>query len=89
VGDVMAHDVTALPAGMSLEEAARDHFLRTDYGAYPVVRGRYGGGLVALRDVMDKPADERAHTSVQAVMMPLTARSPLRRTSRSPMRSRA
>jgi Zn-dependent protease/CBS domain-containing protein len=72
VGDVMAHDVTALPAGMSLEEAARDHFLRTGYGAYPVVRGDTVVGLVALRDVMDKPADERAHTSVQAVMMPLT-----------------
>jgi Zn-dependent protease/CBS domain-containing protein len=72
VGDVMARDVTALPAGLSVEEAVRDHFLRTGYGAYPVVRGDTVVGLVSLKDVMQMSEDERAGTSVQAVMVPLT-----------------
>jgi Zn-dependent protease len=72
VEDVMARDVSALPAGMSLEEASRDHFLKTGYAAYPVVRGDTVVGLVTLRDILRQPAEERALTSVQAVMTPLT-----------------
>ena len=72
VADVMAHDVTALPAGLSAEEAVQDHFARTGYAAYPVVRGETVVGLVALRDVVRLRAEDRTGTSVQAVMIPLT-----------------
>ncbi len=72
VADVMAHDVTALPAGLSAEEALQEHFARTGYAAYPVVRGNAVVGLVALRDVLRMKAGERLGTSVQAIMTPLT-----------------
>ena len=74
VGDAMTRDVDALPSDISLEEAVRDHFQRTGFSVYPVRRGDMAVGLLALRDVMKQPADERDRTSVQAVMTPLDER---------------
>ena len=72
VSDVMIRDVVAIPADLPLSEAVRDHFGRTGYGAYPVVRGDAVVGLLCLRDVLQQPHEERQVTSVQAVMVPLT-----------------
>ena len=74
VGDAMTRQVDALPAEISLDEAVRDHFLRTGFGGYPVQRGDNVVGLVSLKDVMDQPADARESTSVQAVMTPIDER---------------
>ena len=74
VGDAMTQEVDALPGDISLEEAVRDHFLRTGFSVYPVRRGDIVVGLVSLRDVMKQPADARDTTSVQAVMTPLDER---------------
>lgn len=71
VGDAMVKDVATLPAGISLAEAAHEHFLRTGYGAYPVVRGGGPVGLLSRRDILKVPAEERERTSVQAAMTPL------------------
>jgi Zn-dependent protease/predicted transcriptional regulator len=72
VGDVMIRDVLTIPADLPLSEAVRDHFGRTGFGAYPVVRGDAVVGLLCLRDVLQQPHEERQVTSVQAAMVPLT-----------------
>lgn len=69
--DAMVKDVATLPAEISLAEAAHDHFLRTGYGSYPVVRGVVPVGLLCRRDILKVPAEERERTSVQAAMTPL------------------
>jgi Zn-dependent protease len=71
VRDAMVTDVATLPSRISLAEAAREHFARTGYGAYPVERGGEVVGLLALRDVLRVPAGERDGVSVQAAMAPL------------------
>jgi Zn-dependent protease/CBS domain-containing protein len=71
VQDVMIPDVVAIPADLPLSEAVREHFGRTGYGAYPVVRGETVVGLLCLRDVLRRPPEERQTTSVQAAMLPL------------------
>jgi len=70
-GDAMVKDVATLPTEISLAEAAHDHFLRSGYGAYPVVRGDAVVGLLCRRDLLKVPADERERMSVQAAMTPL------------------
>lgn len=71
VRDAMLTEVATLPAHISLADAANDHFLRTGYGGYPVVRGESVVGLLCLRDILRVPAEQREGTSVQAVMTPL------------------
>jgi Zn-dependent protease/CBS domain-containing protein len=71
VRDAMLTDVATLPADISLAEAARDYFLRTGYGGYPVTRGEDVVGVLCLRDILKVPPEERENTSVQAVLGPL------------------
>jgi Zn-dependent protease/CBS domain-containing protein len=73
VADAMVREFATLPAGLSLATAAREHFLRTGYGGYPVVRSDSVVGLLCLRDVLRRSPEERETTSVQAAMTPLTA----------------
>ena len=72
VRDAMLTEVATVPAHISLADAAGDHFLRTGYGGYPVVRGDNVVGLICLRDILKVPPEEREGTSVQAVMTPLS-----------------
>ena len=55
MSDVMIRDVTTIPADLPLSEAVREHFGRTGFGAYPVVRGDAVVGLLCLRDVLRSP----------------------------------
>ena len=71
VADAMLREFATLPAALSLAEAARDHFLRTGYGGYPVVRADHVVGLLCLRDVLKRSPEDRQTTSVQAAMLPL------------------
>jgi Zn-dependent protease/CBS domain-containing protein len=73
VADAMLRQFATLPAGLSLAEAARDYFLRTGYGGYPVLRADDVVGLLCLRDVLDRTPQDRERTSVQAAMRPLSA----------------
>jgi CBS domain-containing protein len=73
VADAMLREFATLPAGLSLAEAARDHFLRTGYGGYPVLRANDVVGLLCLKDLLKRSPEDRETTSVQAVMLPLTA----------------
>jgi CBS domain-containing protein len=72
VADAMLREFATLPSGLSLADAAREHFLRTGYGGYPVLRADDVVGLLCLRDVLKRSPEDRATTSVQAAMMPLT-----------------
>jgi Zn-dependent protease len=72
VADAMLQEFATLPSGLSLAEAAREHFLRTGYGGYPVLRADSVVGLLCLRDILKRSAEERETTSVQAAMTPLT-----------------
>jgi Zn-dependent protease len=72
VRDAMVEDAATLPGSGSVAEAARDYFMRTGYGSYPVTRGEAVVGLLCLKDVLRLSAEERESTSVQGAMRPLT-----------------
>jgi Zn-dependent protease/predicted transcriptional regulator len=72
VRDAMVEAVVTVPSTGSVTEAAREHFMRTGYGSYPVTRGEAVVGLLCLKDVLRLSAEEREATSVQGAMRPLT-----------------
>lgn len=72
VRDAMVEAVATVPASSSVAEAARDYFMRTGYGSYPVTRGDDVVGLLCLKDVLRLSPEEREATSVQGAMRPLT-----------------
>jgi len=72
VRDLMLEAVATLPGSGSVAEAAREYFMRTGYGSYPVTRGEAVVGLLCLKDVLRLSAEERESTSVQGAMRPLT-----------------
>jgi Zn-dependent protease/CBS domain-containing protein len=72
VRDAMVEAVVTVPSSGSVAEAAREQFMRTGYGGYPVTRGDAVVGLLCLKDVLRLSAEEREATSVQGAMRPLT-----------------
>ena len=72
VRDAMVEAVVTVPSTGSVAEAAREQFMRTGYGSYPVTRGDAVVGLLCLKDVLRLSAEEREATSVQGAMRPLT-----------------
>jgi Zn-dependent protease/CBS domain-containing protein len=72
VRDAMVDAVATVPSSGSVAEAARENFMRTGYGSYPVMRGEALVGLLCLKDVLRLSAEEREATSVQGAMRPLT-----------------
>jgi len=72
VRDAMVDAVVTVPSSGSVAETAREHFMRTGYGSYPVTRGETVVGLLCLKDVLGLSAEERESTSVQGAMRPLT-----------------
>lgn len=72
VRDAIVEAVVTVPGSGSVAEAAREHFMRTGYGSYPVTRGEAVVGLLCLKDVLRLSPEERESTSVQGAMRPLT-----------------
>lgn len=72
VRDAMVQAVETVPGSGSVAEAAREQFMRTGYGSFPVTRGDTVVGLLCLKDVLRLSAEERDATSVQGAMRPLT-----------------
>jgi len=72
VRDLMLEAVATLPGSGSVAEAAREYFMRTGYGSYPVTRGEAVVGLLCLKDVLRLSTEERESPSVQGAMRPLT-----------------
>jgi len=71
VGDAMVREVATIPGDISIADAAREYFMRTGYGSYPVVRSEKVVGVLSLPDVLKMSAEERENTSVQGAMIPL------------------
>jgi Zn-dependent protease/predicted transcriptional regulator len=71
VGDVMATDVRTVPADTSLHDLIEQYFIRHTYGGYPVVDDGRVVGLVTLHELRGAPAEARATTRVDRVMVPL------------------
>jgi len=72
VRDAMSTEAATVPAHISVAEAARDYFMRTGYGGYPVVTNGQLVGLLCFRDIQKLSAEEREGTSVQGAMRRLT-----------------
>jgi CBS domain-containing protein len=72
VREAMVEAVATVPGSGSVAEAAREQFMRTGYGSYPVMRGEAVVGLLCLKDVLRLSAEEREATSVQGAMRPMT-----------------
>jgi Zn-dependent protease/CBS domain-containing protein len=72
VRDAMVEAVLTVPGSGSVAEAAREIFMRTGHGSYPVTRGETVVGLLYLKDVLRLSPEEREATSVQGAMRPLT-----------------
>lgn len=73
VRDAMITDVKTVPAQVSVHDLIEDYLIRYTYGGYPVVRGRGVVGLVTLHELRNTPAEARARTPVEQVMVPLNA----------------
>jgi Zn-dependent protease len=73
VREAMARDLAVVEAGTSVADVIAQYFVRYMYGGYPVVRGRTPIGVVTLGEVRQVPAEQRAATPVEAIMMPLRA----------------
>jgi Zn-dependent protease/CBS domain-containing protein len=70
VRDVMRPVVETVSPDASVEELVREHIMRSDQRAFPVVRGADVVGLVCLADVRRVPQAAWRHTPVASVMTP-------------------
>src|SRR3989454_5435750 len=55
VGDVMTPEVVVLEAGMTLDEAVNNYFLRFGYGGFPGVDNWRLVGVVSLQEIKGIP----------------------------------
>jgi len=75
VRDLMVADCIKVPSHVSIDEAAREYFLRYGYGGFPVEEEGQIRGTLSLSAVRKVPREDWARTSVQAVMVPADERS--------------
>lgn len=78
---VMATDLHAIPADLSLQEAVNDYFMRFDHGAFPVEDDGHTAGLVTLRSVKEVPRERWEGTRVREAMSELDDQLTVSRTS--------
>jgi Zn-dependent protease/predicted transcriptional regulator len=64
VSDVMARDVVAVPADLSVQELIDDYLIPTGHRSFPVVEGERVLGLVSLDSIRGVPPAERARVRV-------------------------
>ena len=70
VGDVMTSEVVMLGAGLTLDEAVDNYFLRFGYGGFPVVDGGRLVGMLSLKELRGVPRERWEHVAVREVMVP-------------------
>jgi Zn-dependent protease/predicted transcriptional regulator len=71
VADVMSTQLVCVDAGLTVEQALQDHFLRYDHAAFPVVTDGRAVGLVTIRAIRRIPREQRPELRVSDVMVPL------------------
>src|SRR5215207_7310135 len=69
--DVMAADLVRIPAGLSLQDAVDDYFMRYDHSAFPVDEQGRTIGLLTLRGVRRVPREQWPTRRVREAMVPL------------------
>src|SRR5881409_2115314 len=72
VGDIMASEVVVLEAGMTLDEAVDNYFLRFGYGGFPVVHNGRLVGMLSLKELKAIPRSRWGTLTVGEVMAPHT-----------------
>ena len=70
VGDVMTPEVVVLEAGMTLDEAVNNYFLRFGYGGFPVVDNGRLIGMLSLKEIKAIPRYRWGTLTVGEVMAP-------------------
>jgi Zn-dependent protease len=70
VGDVMTPEVVVLEAGMTLDEAVDNYFLRFGYGGFPVVDNGRLVGMLSLKELKEIPRYRWGSLTVGEVMAP-------------------
>jgi Zn-dependent protease/CBS domain-containing protein len=65
VADVMARDVVAVPADVSVQELIEDYLIRTGHRSFPVMDGERVLGVVSLESIRSVPPAERAQVRVR------------------------
>jgi len=70
VGDVMTPEVVVLEAGMTLDEAVDNYFLRFGYGGFPVVHNGRLVGMLTLKELKTIPRSQWGTLTVGEVMVP-------------------
>jgi Zn-dependent protease/predicted transcriptional regulator len=66
--DVMARNLVAIPAAITLDEAVDRHFMRYDHGGFPVDDDGDTVGFISLRGVKKVPREEWSRRTVRASM---------------------
>ncbi|HEV8681448.1 MAG TPA: site-2 protease family protein [Actinomycetota bacterium] len=66
--DVMARDLVAIPADITLAEAVDRHFMRYDHGGFPVEDQGQTVGFISLRGVRKVPREEWGSRTVRESM---------------------
>ena len=69
--DVMARDLVAIPAGLTLRRAVDEYFMRYDHSAFPVQEHDRAVGLLTFRRVKRVPPEEWSTRTVAETMAPL------------------
>jgi Zn-dependent protease/CBS domain-containing protein len=70
VGDVMTTDVVALDAGLTLDGAVDNYFLRFGYGGFPVEDAGRLVGMLSLKELKAIPRERWGAMTVGQVMSP-------------------
>jgi Zn-dependent protease/CBS domain-containing protein len=65
VGDVMARDVVAVPADLTVQELIEGYLIPTGHRSFPVLDGDRVLGVVSLQSIRDVPPAERARLRVR------------------------
>ena len=70
VGDVMTPEVAVLDAGITLDEAVNNYFLRLGYGGFPVLDNGRLVGMLTLKELKAIPRERWSTLTVREVMVP-------------------
>src|SRR5213594_741630 len=70
VGDIMTSEVVVLEAGMTLDEAVDNYFLRFGYGGFPVMHNGRLVGMLTFKELKTIPRSRWGTLTVGEVMVP-------------------
>lgn len=69
---LMTSDIEEMPAGIDLETAVYDYFMRHNYNSFPLRADHGTEGILTLAAVREVPREQWGHTTVDEVAEPLS-----------------